>query len=67
MAIGKQSLNRVAKTNVIASPSPEVAAAVITEEAPKAAAAKAPATKKAPKVTAQKTYAVGDKLPEYLL
>ena len=71
MAVGKQSLGRVAKSNVIGAVSPEVAemispavnADATTDKTKTATVKKA---KQAP-ASANRIFAVGDKLPEYLL
>ena len=60
MAVGKSSLNRVANAKVIAAAEPEVAAAVMPQE-------KEPEKKATKKNTRVTIYAVGDKLPTYLL
>ena len=83
MAVGKQSLGRVAQSGVIGATSPQVMAHVektvaAPEEKPvkKTAAKETAATKSVAKpaaskaktvAVANKIYAVGDKLPEYLL
>lgn len=68
MAVGKSSLNRVAKGGVISAVAPEVVASVapvIKEVKEKTVASKTAKPKSA--VSLGKIYAVGDKLPEYLL
>ncbi len=78
MAVGKQSLGRVAQSGVIGATSPAVTAEAEKQAAPAPKAAKktvakeTAATKTAVKEVkntsaVNKIYAVGDKLPEYLL